>query len=107
MPFRKISRDLKLAAVRLHEEDLLPQHSILDALSISRSTFYRILNLWQTTGDVVKHRFGLPGRPRILHFDDLDYLLRLIRHNPDYFLDELLCLLQTNRFILNPGYQQL
>jgi hypothetical protein len=55
MPFRKISQDLKLAAVRLHKEDLLPQHSILDALSISCSTFYRILNLWETTGDVVKH----------------------------------------------------
>jgi hypothetical protein len=78
MLFRKISQDLKLAAVCLHEEDLLPQDSILDALSISCSTFYHILNLWETTDDVVKHRFGLPGGPQILHFDDVDYLLHLI-----------------------------
>jgi hypothetical protein len=67
--------------------------------SFTHSTFYRILNLWKTTGDVVKHRFGLPGWPWILHFDDVDHLLCLIRHNPDYFLDELLYLLQTNCFI--------
>ena len=29
----------------------------------------------------------------------MQYLLRLVRQNPDYFLDELLHLLQTNRFI--------
>ena len=34
-----------------------------------------------------------------LNKEDLDYLLELIYVNPDYFLDELLTLLQTNRFI--------
>jgi len=99
MPFRKISRDLKLAAVRLHQHDLLPLDNILDCLQISESTFYRVLRLWNETGDVVWHTFGIRGRPRILHFDDIDYLKRLIRHRPDWFLDELLHLLQTNRFI--------
>jgi len=31
--------------------------------------------------------------------DDIDYLLRLVRQRPDWFLDELLHLLETNRFI--------
>jgi hypothetical protein len=39
------------------------------------------------------------GRPRLLHYSDVDYLKRLIRHHPDWFLDELQYLLQTNRFI--------
>ena len=39
------------------------------------------------------------GRPRSLDHDDLQYLLILVRDNPDYFLDELLDLLKTNRFI--------
>ena len=42
---------------------------------------------------------GQPGRKRLLICEDLDYLLTLIRDNPDYFLDELLKLMETNRFI--------
>jgi len=99
MPFRKISRDLKLAAVCFHQHNLLPLDNILDCLQISESTFYCVLRLWNETGDVVRHTFGIRGRPRILHFNDIDYLKRLIRHRPDWFLDELLHLLQTNRFI--------
>jgi len=99
MPFRKISRDLKLAAVRLYEQDLIPLADILACLKMSESTFYRVLALWNTTGDVVHHTFGIRGRPRTLHFDDVDYLKRLVKHRPDWFLDELLSLLQTNRFI--------
>ena len=99
MPFRKISRDLKLAAVRLYEGDHLPLDDILDCLRMSKSTFYRVLSLWNTTGDVVQHTFGIRGRPRILHFDDVDYLKRLVKARPDWFLDELLSLLETNRFI--------
>jgi hypothetical protein len=48
---------------------------------------------------VVHHTFGIRGRPRILHFDDIHYLKCLVKHRPDWFLDELLSLLQTNRFI--------
>ncbi|KAF8880280.1 hypothetical protein BD779DRAFT_1419512, partial [Infundibulicybe gibba] len=96
---RKITRDIKLAAIRLHERDLLTLAEILDCLRISRRTFYRILDLWRTTGDVIKHTHGICGRPRILHFDDIDYLKRIIQHRPDWFLDELQLLLQTNRFI--------
>lgn len=99
MPFRKISRDLKLAAMRMHDQGILSVPDIIDCLQIGRRTFYRILDLWRTTGDVVRHTNGVRGRPRLLHFDDIDYLRRIIRARPDWFLDELLELLETNRFI--------
>ncbi|KAH9986221.1 hypothetical protein BJV77DRAFT_1061838 [Russula vinacea] len=89
MPYRKILRDVKLAAIRLHRRAHLPLADILDCLQISESTFYRILQLWKTTGDVVRPTFGIRGRPQIMHFDDIDYLKRLIGHRPDWFLDEL------------------
>jgi transposase len=101
MPFRKISRDLKLAAMNLYERELVSLDDILDCVGFSKRTFYRVLNLWRETGDVIKHLHGpgLRGRPRLLVFDDLQYLLRLVRHRPDWFLDELADLLHENRFI--------
>ncbi|KAG2355277.1 hypothetical protein BDR07DRAFT_1171063, partial [Suillus spraguei] len=62
-------------------------------------TWFRILKLWRETGDVVNHRPTLRGRLRALDHEDIDCLLRLIRQNPDYFLDELTHLLATNEFI--------
>jgi transposase len=101
MPYRKISRDVKLAAVKLYEGGFLALDDILDCVGFSKRTFERIHALWVATGDVVKHQFGPPtqGRPRSLNFDDVDYLIRLIQQRPDWFLDELLNLLTTNRFI--------
>ena len=99
MPFRKISKDIKIAAMRLYEDDILSKPVILDYLSISSRTFDRVLALWNATGEVVRETNGVRGRPRILHFSDVEYLKRLIRHRPDWFLDELQYLLQTNRFI--------
>ena len=100
MPYHTISRDLKLAAVRLYEREILPLDDILDIMAFSRRTFFRILRLWHSTGDVVMHRFGtIKGRPRLLNFDDIHYILQLVRLRPDWFLDELLDLLKTNRFI--------
>ena len=100
MPFHKISHDLKLAVIRLYEREILPLWDILDIMHLSRRTFFRILKLWRETGDVVTHKYGnLAGRPRILNFDDIHYVLQLVRLRPDWFLDELLELLKTNRFI--------
>jgi hypothetical protein len=58
-----------------------------------------VLALWNATGDVVRQTNGVLGRPRLLHYKDIDYLKRLIQHRPNWFLDELQYLLQTNRFI--------
>jgi hypothetical protein len=99
MLFRKISKDVKVAAMRMYDADLLPLGTILDFLDMSRRTFFRVRTLWIETGDVVRQTDGIKGQPRLLHFTDIDYLKRLIRHCPDRFLDELQYLLQTNRFI--------
>lgn len=99
MPGRHISRDVKIAAIRLYERDLLDISDILDCCGFARRTWFRVLKLWRETGDVVSLQMGQPGRKRLLIREDLDYLLTLIRDNPDYFLDELLKLMETNRFI--------
>jgi transposase len=99
MVYRTIQRDVKIAAIQLAERQLLPLSDILLCCGISRRTFYRIMKLWKETGDVINDPPVLRGRYRTLHHTDIHYLLQLIRQNPDYFLDELLRLLKTNRFI--------
>jgi transposase len=96
---RKISRDVKIAAVKLYEHHLLDVDDILDCCNFSRRTWFRILKLWRETGDVVSETQSLSGRLRTLEYGDIRYLQYLIEDNPDYFLDELLHLLKTNRFI--------
>ena len=93
-----ISRDLKLAAVQLHEGDLLTLPNILNTCNISQATFYRIWKLWQETGDVISHR-NTSCQTHLLDGSNIQYLNQLIEENPDYFLDELLSLLKSNCFI--------
>ncbi|KAJ7617579.1 hypothetical protein B0H17DRAFT_873042, partial [Mycena rosella] len=97
--YRKISRDVKIAAISLYEHGQLPLKDILNCIGFSESTFYRVLYLWRTTGDIVRHTIKNPGRSPLLHHDNIQYLLRLVRHSPDWFLDELLRLLEHNHFI--------
>lgn len=96
---RRISRDVKVAAMRLYELNILSLRDILDACGFSCRTFYRVLKLWRTTGDVIAYPTGIQGRRRILDREDIDYLLELIRATPDLFVDELLTLLEKNQFI--------
>jgi len=96
---RRISRDVKVAAMRLYERNLLGLSDILDTCGFSRRTFYRVLKLWRTTGDVVSHPTSIRGQKRLLDREDLDYLLELIHATPDLFVDELLTLLEKNWFI--------
>ena len=91
---RRIPREIKEAAIRLYEANVLPLAAILDYLRLSRATFFRTYAIWRATGDVVRPMNGRRGRPRILHFSDVDYLKTLIQHRPDWFLDELLYLLK-------------
>ena len=99
MGYHRISRDVKIAAIKLYRRDLISLNNILDCCGISESTFYRILKLWRGTGDVITPSRTFQGRLRTLNYNDIQYLLCLIQENPDYFLDELLYLLKTNRFI--------
>jgi transposase len=100
MPY-KLSCDVKLAAVRLYERQVLDLPDILACCGFSERTWYRVLKLWRTTGDVIPESNSLsrPGKLRSLDYEDIHYLDFLIQQNPDYFLNELLSLLKTNRFI--------
>ena len=63
MPYRKISRNVKLAAIRLYERNILTLEDILECVGFHKRTFYHILALWRETGDIVKHTNGVAGRP--------------------------------------------
>ncbi|KAF9237948.1 hypothetical protein BU15DRAFT_88537 [Melanogaster broomeanus] len=85
--YRKISRDVKLATINLYEHHHLSLEDLLACVRFSESTFWCILRVWHETGDVVKHTHGV------------HYLVRLIHHRPEWFLDELLNLLKMNHFV--------
>jgi transposase len=74
-------------------------HEILDCVSFSRRTFFHIQKLYQHTGDAVKPRSEFTGRPRKLNLEDVQYLVELVRHRPDWFLDELTELMLRNRLV--------
>ncbi|KAF8240971.1 hypothetical protein L208DRAFT_1015839, partial [Tricholoma matsutake] len=96
--FRKISRDVKIAALNLYENDTLPLSDILACVGFSKCTFYCVLKLWRES--FVSHRHSnRMGQPRLLHYDDIQYLLHLVQHQPDWFLDEFLKLLKHNHFV--------
>jgi hypothetical protein len=97
--FRKIDQGIKITAIRLYEHGLLPLPDILDCLEFSKCTWHRIYKLWNDTGDVINHSTGIRGCICTLNYDDVQYLLRLVNTNPNYFLDKLLYLLRTNWFI--------
>jgi hypothetical protein len=99
MVYHTIHCDVKITAIQLAEQQLLPLNDILLCCGISQCTFYRIKKLWQETGNVIGDPQVQCGRYRTLHHTDIHYLLQLIHQNPDYFLDELLHLLETNCFI--------
>lgn len=96
---RRISNDVKRAAMRLRDRDLLPLPLILDAVGFSRRTFFRVRKLWLNDGRVSKPKSQLLGRPRRFHREDLTYLLALVHHRPHFFLDELADLVTRNRHI--------
>jgi transposase len=78
---------------------MIQLEDILDCVGFSQRTFYRSLRIYRETGHVARVPSTLRGRPRKLSHDDLDYILSLVNHRPDWFLDELLGLLEHNRFI--------
>ena len=99
MPYHFIPQAVKLADTKLWKRNLLPLETILDVLDYSRSTFFCVLKLWRKAGDIVSWNAGICRHLHILNYDNVQYLLLLIEQNPDYFLDELLYLLETNHFI--------
>ena len=72
MGFCHISQDLKLAAIRMYENDILDLGDILRSLQFSHRTFYHIWKLWRETGDVVKPK-KFHGRFQSLEHKDIQY----------------------------------
>jgi hypothetical protein len=100
MPFCKISFNVKIAAINLHDTGIFPVEDLCHLVGFSVCTFWRIHRLWVETSDVVTHKYGYCyGQTRILHINNVQYLIQLICRRPDWFLDKLLDLLQHNRFI--------
>lgn len=99
MAYRHIPDAVKLAAIRLWQAGNMELSEILRIVDFSRATFYRMLDLYERTGEVSKPASITRGRPRTLQREDTDYLITLIKHSPGIFLDELQHLLESNRFI--------
>ncbi|KAG0701025.1 hypothetical protein DFH29DRAFT_806824 [Suillus ampliporus] len=99
MANQKILRDVKLAAIHLYEQGILRLHEILECIGFSRCMFLHIRKLYKHTGDVIKPRSAFTGCPRNLNLGDVQYLIELVHHHPDWFLDELAGLLLRNRFV--------
>ena len=95
----RISPDIKLAAIHLYEHQLLPLRQILECVGFSQHTFFRILSLFNKTGEVAKPRSLALSHPRVFNHEDLNYLLQLVYHWPNWFLDKLQELVESNRFI--------
>ena len=76
---------------------------VISSSKFSERTWFHILKLAGNfqPGDVVNRQPGrvLRDRLRTLDRKDIDCLLCLVRQNPDYFLDEFMHMLKTNRII--------
>ena len=99
MGYHKISADVKMAAIRIYEMDLMPLENILAIVNFSEQTWWHTLKCYRTTGNIKPPASNKSGQPRILVHNDVNYLLALVCHCPSWFLDELLGLLVTNHFI--------
>jgi len=85
---RRISDDLKLAALRLKARGRDSVSEILDIVGFSKKTFYRIQGQFRRIGTVAKADAIGRGRPRKILLVDTQYLVRLAHHKPTLFLDE-------------------
>src|SRR5438128_2706915 len=96
-----ISPDVKIAAIHLYKQQLLPLQQILQCIRFPCCIFFCTIKLFNETGEVVKPASHSCGRPRSLNHKDLSYLLQVIQHCPSWFLDDLQGLLESNHFISN------
>ena len=96
---RKISTDLKAAALRLHARGDSDKE-VSRIMGFSISTLSRIRRRYRLSGNIAKApQPGLFGRPRLLLTADTRYLLSLAHHNPTMFLDEYAKRLRKWRYL--------
>jgi transposase len=88
MGSRRISDDLKEAALCLERRGRDSTSEILKIAGFSRSTLYRTRRRKDLTGSVAKTRANERGRPRTLVEQDSDYIVRPAKHKPTLFLAE-------------------
>ncbi|KAJ7726614.1 hypothetical protein B0H16DRAFT_1665712 [Mycena metata] len=88
MVYRKISRDLKDAALRLWdlgwEED-----NIMRGLVVSWSSLYRWKKLFEESGSTIRPPSPLVGRPQTITRAVLTACYDIYQKQPDLYLDEL------------------
>ena len=95
---RKISNDLKAAALRLWDRgDFVKEISRITGFSVSTLSCLRRHHC--LTGEIYQSPTISPGRPRRLLTADIRYLVALAHHNPTLFLDEYTKRLQKWRFL--------
>jgi transposase len=97
MVYRKISTDLKEAAIRLKARGRDTDYEISQIVGFSTRTLYRVHRQKFLTGSAAPAQAISRGRPRSLLRRDCNYLLRLARHKPTLFLDEYARQLQRYR----------
>lgn len=96
---RRISDDLKMAALRLKARGRDSIEEILQIVGFSRRTFERARRRYHHTGTVTKAEAIGRGRPRKALHADIQYLLRLAHHKPTLFLDEYQNRLKEHRLL--------
>ncbi|KAJ6467608.1 hypothetical protein DFH09DRAFT_859043, partial [Mycena vulgaris] len=88
MVYRKISRDLKDAALRLWDLGW-EEGDIMQALVVSRSSLYRWKKIFEELGTSERPPSPLRGRPRILTYAILSACHEIYQKEPDVYLEEL------------------
>ncbi|KAJ7191724.1 hypothetical protein GGX14DRAFT_328056, partial [Mycena pura] len=88
MVYRKISKDLKDAALRLWDLGW-EEADIMQALVVSRASLYRWKKLFEELGSTVRPPSPLVGRPRIITRAVLTACYEIYQKDPDIYLDEL------------------
>jgi transposase len=99
MVFRKISDNLKEAAVRLKERGQDTDQEISEITGMSIQSVYRARERKRLTGSVAPAPAIGRGRPRSLTREDSDFLLQLARYKPSMFLDEYMSKLNEYRHL--------
>ncbi|KAJ7128455.1 hypothetical protein C8R44DRAFT_562073, partial [Mycena epipterygia] len=87
MGYRKISADLKDAALRLWDLGW-EQSDIMQALVVSRSSLYRWKKLFEEIGSTTRTASPLRGRPRVITQVVLSACYDIYQKEPDVYLQE-------------------
>lgn len=90
MPGRPhLSQEQRESIVRWAHIDQLPVVDIAALAGCSSATVYRILQIYNETGQTSNPLAQSAGRPRTLTTDDINYIHSVVTSRPAIYLDEL------------------